>query len=241
MHDGAAAGSGQTEWVAMRVLLVEDSDRLRELLVASLQRVGYAVDTAASLAQASAALAVSSFDLLLLDLNLPDGDGVAWLGGLRKAGNQVPVLAVTARGEPDDRVAGLDTGADDYIVKPFVLAELLARCRAVLRRPSVATGAVLAAGNMAFDTAARQVQIGEQIFPASPQETALLEVLLRRAGKVVSREVITNALYNFDSACTPNAIEAHVSRLRRHLTEARATVDIHTVRGIGYLLREQRR
>jgi len=224
----------------MRVLLVEDSDCLRELLVAGLRRAGYAVDTASTLAQASAALAVSGFDLLLLDLNLPDGDGVAWLGSLRKAGNQVPVLAVTARGEPDDRVAGLDTGADDYIVKPFVLAELLARCRAVLRRPSVTTGTVMAAGNMAFDTAARQVQIGEQVLPASPQETALLEVLLRRAGKVVSREAITNALYNFDAACTPNAIEAHVSRLRRHLTEAGATVDIHTVRGIGYLLREQR-
>ncbi len=224
----------------MRVLLVEDSNRLRELLVVGLRQAGYAVDAVSTLAQASAALAVSGFDLLLLDLTLPDGDGVAWLGGLRKGGNQVPVLAVTARGEPDDRVAGLDTGADDYIVKPFVLAELLARCRAVLRRPSVGTDTVLVAGNMAFDTAARQIQIGEQTLPAPPQETALLEVLLRRAGKVVSREAITTALYNFDAACTPNAIEAHVSRLRRHLTEAGATVDIHTVRGIGYLLREQR-
>jgi DNA-binding response OmpR family regulator len=224
----------------MRVLLVEDSDRLRELMAAGLRQAGYVVDEVSSLRQARAAVEVSRFDLLLLDLGLPDGDGVVWLGELRRAGNQVPVVAVTARAESGARIAGLDTGADDYIVKPFVFAELLARCRAALRRPFPVHSVRLAIGNLEFDTVGRLSQVGQSPLPLPPRETALLEALLRRAGKVVPRETIADALYNFDDACTPNAIEAHVSRLRRHLAEARATVDIHTVRGVGYLLREQR-
>jgi DNA-binding response OmpR family regulator len=144
---------------------------------------------------------------------------------------------VTARGGLSDRVSGLDTGADDYLVKPFEMDELLARCRALLRRPGAGLGSVLSAGNLDLDTTARQVRIAGQGIETPRREVALLETLLRRAGQVVPRPALEESLYGFDDEVTPNALEAHVSRLRRRLAEAGADVTIHTVRGVGYLLR----
>ena len=221
----------------MRVLLAEDNERLSSLLQGGLARAGFTVDAFASLGSADAAVATVDYDLILLDLGLPDGDGVDWLERLRRRGLGVPVLVATARGGLSDRVAGLDTGADDYLVKPFEMAELLARCRALLRRPGACLSNVLSTGNLALDTASRQVTVAGRPIEAPRREIDLLEILLRRSGQVVPRAVLEERLYGFDDDVTPNALEAQVSRLRRRLSEAGADVALHTVRGVGYLLR----
>jgi len=221
----------------MRVLLVEDNERLSSLMRDGLARGGFAVDAFASLNDAEAAIGAVDYDLILLDLGLPDGDGMEWLKRLRRRGHATPVLVVTARGGVTDRVTGLDTGADDYLVKPFEMDELLARCRAILRRPGACLSTVLATGNVTLDTSSRQVAVADAPIDAPRQETDLLEILLRRSGQVVPRAVLEERLYGFDDEVTPNALEAHVSRLRRRLSDAGADVSIHTVRGVGYLLR----
>jgi DNA-binding response OmpR family regulator len=221
----------------MRVLLVEDNERLSALMRGGLARGGFTVDAFDRLGDAESAVDTVDYDLILLDLGLPDGDGMDWLKRFRRRSRDVPVLVVTARGGLTDRVAGLDTGADDYLVKPFEMDELLARCRAVLRRPGAALSTVLVAGNVTLDTTSRQVAVAGSRIDAPRRETDLLEVLLRRSGQVVPRTVLEERLYGFDDEVTPNALEAHVSRLRRRLSDAAADVSIHTVRGVGYLLR----
>ena len=221
----------------MRVLLVEDNERLSSLMRGGLARGGFTVDAFDCLSDAEAAIGAVDYDLILLDLGLPDGDGMEWLKRFRRRSHAVPVLVVTARGGVTDRVAGLDTGADDYLVKPFEMDELLARCRALLRRPGACLSTILTAGNVALDTSSRQVAVAGQPLDAPRRETDLLEILLRRSGQVVPRAVLEERLYGFDDEVTPNALEAHVSRLRRRLTEAAADVSVHTVRGVGYLLR----
>jgi DNA-binding response OmpR family regulator len=221
----------------MRVLLIEDNERLSSLMQGGLARAGFTVDPFASLTDADAAVAMVDYDLILLDLGLPDGDGLHWLKQLRRRKQGIPVLVATARGGLTDRVAGLDTGADDYLVKPFEMDELLARCRALLRRPGACLSTVLSTGNLTLDTVSRQVAVAGTPIDAPKREVGLLEVLLRRSGQVVPRTVLEERLYGFDDDVTPNALEAHVSRLRRRLTDAVADVSIHTVRGVGYLLR----
>ncbi|WP_172330662.1 response regulator transcription factor [Mangrovicoccus sp. HB161399] len=220
----------------MRVLLVEDSARLSELIVAGLSAAGFAADPAATLAAAEAAAEAVPYDLILLDLGLPDGDGAAFMRRLRRGGCLTPVLMVTARSGLDDKVRGLDAGADDYLVKPFELRELLARCRAVLRRPAACLGPVLSFGDIELDCAARRVAVAGQPVHLPPRETDLLELLLRRGGQVVGKPAIEQALYALASEVTPNALEAVVSRLRRHLAQAGSAAGLHTVRGIGYML-----
>lgn len=219
----------------MHVFLIEDDPTLSNLTAAALRAAGFAVDTAAGAGDADDLWAISRPDLVILDLGLPDRDGLAWLRAFR-ARESVPVLILTARGDVSDRVAGLDAGADDYLVKPFEMPELLARCRAMLRRPSAALGTSLDLGPLSFDTATREASLAGRSLPLGPRERTLLEVLLRRAGRVVTREAIEDALYGLDEAVTPNAVEATVSRLRRHLRASDA-VAIVTVRGVGYMLR----
>jgi DNA-binding response OmpR family regulator len=221
----------------MRVLLVEDNERLSSLMRDGLARGGFTVDVFGRLEDAESAVDTVDYDLILLDLGLPDGDGMDWLKRFRRRSRDVPVLVVTARGGLTDRVAGLDTGADDYLVKPFEMDELLARCRAILRRPGASLSTVLATGNVTLDTTSRQVAVAGSQIDAPRRETDLLEVLLRRSGQVVPRAVLEERLYGFDDEVTPNALEAHVSRLRRRLSDAAADVSVHTVRGVGYLLR----
>src|SRR5215467_11585295 len=156
--------SGKPQWARtvearMRLLIVEDETRIAELVQQALARAGFAVDAVALCADARAALAVTSYDAAIVDLGLPDGDGLSLLGELRAGGNLTPVLVLTARDAVDDRVRGLDTGADDYLVKPFAMTELIARTKALLRRPGGALGVVLRAGNISFDTVARDVSI----------------------------------------------------------------------------------
>ncbi|OYU15738.1 MAG: DNA-binding response regulator [Alphaproteobacteria bacterium PA4] len=220
----------------MRLLLVEDNPRLAGLIRDGLRGQGFAVDGCTGLADAEAALQVNSYDLLLLDLGLPDGDGLALLRAIRRRRDTTPILVITARGGLDDRVSGLDAGADDYLVKPFQIPELAARCRALLRRPGAALGTVLIGGNVALDTAAREVLVAGCTVETPPREVDLLEHLLRRAGHVVAKASLENALYAMDAEVTPNALEAVVSRLRKRLAATAANVTIRTVHGVGYAL-----
>lgn len=220
----------------MRLLLVEDHAPLAEAMAAALRRAGFAVDHAADAADARALADLGDHDLALLDLGLPDGDGLDLLAEWR--GRAMPVIVLTARGGLDDRLAGLDGGADDYIVKPVETSELAARCRAVLRRPGGRLGAVLRAGPLALDTAGREATLDGRPLPLGRRETGVLEQLLRRKGRVVARRTLDAALYGIDEAVGPNALEAAVSRLRRTLEAAGAPVAIRTVRGVGWMLAE---
>ena len=220
----------------MRLLVIEDEPALAALLREALTRAGFATDTAAGLAEADGYLDAASYDALVLDLGLGDGDGLTLLRRLRAKADSVPVLILTARDAPEDRVIGLDSGADDYLIKPFHIIELVSRIRALLRRPNAALGVRLSLGAVVLDTAARTTQVAGTPLPLTTRETALLELLLRRAGRVVARETLDQGLYGLDSPATPNAMEVLVHRLRRRLTDAGADVVIHTLRGVGYLL-----
>ena len=220
----------------MRLLVVEDEPDLLVLMGRALERGGFVVDIASDLAQAAECLAVARYDIMILDLNLPDGDGLSLLRQLRARGSQLPVLVLTARDAVEDRVTGLDTGADDYLVKPFHIPELIARIRALLRRPDAALGITLSLGNLVLDTTSRQVSVNAAAVAMSVREVALLELLMRRQGAVVPRDVMEQGLYSFEAELGSNAMEVLVHRVRRKLADAAATICIHTVRGVGYLL-----
>ena len=220
----------------MRLLVVEDEVRIVEILRAGLSRAGFTVDAVGLCADARAALEVGPYDAAILDLGLPDGDGLKLLKEMRTRGQAMPVLVLTARDAVEHRVAGLDSGADDYLVKPFAMSELIARTKALLRRPGGALGAVLKAGNIAFDTVGRDVRIDDKVVHLPRRETAILEHLMRRAGRVVPKTVLEEKLYGLDDELESNAIPVHVHHLRRKLLDGGATAEIHTVRGVGYLL-----
>ena len=220
----------------VRLLVVEDEVRIAEILRSALSRSGFAVDAVGLCDDARAALAVNPYDAVILDLGLPDGDGLRLLKDMRAQGNAVPVLVLTARDAVEHRVAGLDTGADDYLIKPFAMSEVIARIKALLRRPEGALGALLKSGNIAFDTIGRDLRIGETVLVLPRRESAILEHLMRRAGRVVPKTVLEEKLYGIDDELGSNAIPVHVHHLRRKLMDRGATVEIHTVRGVGYLL-----
>ncbi len=222
----------------MRLLVIEDEARIVEVLQAALGRAGFIVDAVATAEDGGEALSLASYDAAILDLGLPDGDGLEVLAGLRRGGNRVPVLILTARDAVEARVLGLDAGADDYLVKPFAITELIARIKALLRRPGNALGTTLEAGNISFDTIGRDVWIGEATLQLPRQELAILEHLMRRLGRVVPKAVLEEKLYGIDDEPESNAIPVHVHHLRRKLGELGASAEIHTARGIGYLLME---
>lgn len=222
----------------MRLLVIEDEARIVEVLRPALGRAGFTVDAVGTAADARAALSLVAYDAAILDLGLPDGDGLDLLAEQRRGGSRLPVLVLTARDAVEARVAGLDTGADDYLTKPFALTELIARVKALLRRPGHALGTVLEAGNLAFDTVGRDVRVGPAVLPLARQELAILEHLMRRLGRVVPKAVLEEKLYGMDEELGSNAIPVHVHHLRRKLAEAGAGAEVHTVRGIGYLLTE---
>ena len=224
----------------MKLLLVEDVPPLAELTRDALQLEGFSVEVAATVEQARAVLAVSLPDVIVLDLGLPDGDGLDLLHGLRSARGSVPVLVVTARAGLNDRINGLDRGADDYIVKPAAPAEIAARCRALLRRPGGLLGRTLQLGALTFDTTSRSVAVAGRTVTLARREIDVLEVLMRKLGQTVPRRAIEDAIYSLEDPPGPNALEASISRLRRQLGEAGADVEIHTIRGIGYLIAQAR-
>jgi DNA-binding response OmpR family regulator len=221
----------------MRLLLVEDEPRISELIKTALERAEFVVDTVRVRADAREALANTPYDAAILDLGLPDGDGLTLLAELRP-GNHIPILILTARDAVEHRVLGLDAGADDYLVKPFAMSELIARTKALLRRPGAALGTTLTAGNIVFDTIGRDVSVAGIPLQLPRRESAILEHLLRRQGRVVPKSVLEDKLYGIDSELESNAVPVHVHHLRRKLQDARASAEIHTVRGIGYLLVE---
>lgn len=223
----------------MRLLVIEDEARIIELLRAAFERAGFVVDSVGTTAAGDVALSMVDYDAVILDLGLPDGDGLRVLANIRAAGNRVPVLILTARDAVEDRVGGLDAGADDYLVKPFAVTELISRIKALLRRPGHALGITLQAGNLAFDTIGRDVRVGTTPVSMPRHELAILEHLMRRLGRVVPRAVLEEKLYGMDEPLESNAIPVHVHHLRRKLAEVGATPVIHTVRGIGYLLTEK--
>lgn len=216
----------------MRVLIVEDDTGIATGLAATLRGSGYAVDVTATLALASAALRVEPFDLVLLDLSLPDGDGLDWLRQVRSSGSVMPVLIMTARDALPDRVAGLDEGADDYVVKPFEPEELLARMRVALRRSEGRASPVLRHGDLVVDPAAHTVVRNGDPVALRAKEFALLLALLRGSGQVLSRQRLEQALYGFDEVLDSNALEVHMHHLRRKLGDGL----VKTVRGVGYFV-----
>jgi DNA-binding response OmpR family regulator len=180
-----------------------------------------------------------AYDAIVLDLGLPDRDGLEVLRELRQNKLATPVLILTARDGVEDRVTGLDTGADDYVVKPFAMTELAARLRALLRRPGQSLAAMLTVGNLCLDVGARQVSASGATLHLSAREIEALEILMRREGQVVSRMALEDALYGPSRNVSPNSVEVLISRLRRRLAPSEAGCAIHTLHGIGYLLREQ--
>ncbi len=225
----------------MRLLLVEDSARLRDLLAERIHGAGWRLDSVGTMAEASEASQSILYDLILIDLGLPDGDGRVLIKSLRMQGCAVPILVITARGAIDDRVEALDCGADDYLVKPFNHVELLARCRALLRRSGPHRAERIEVGNLEFDPASGSVCVHGTILAVSPRERSLLELLLRHTDRVVPKERIEVALSEFGDEISTNAVELAVSRLRRRLDPVDAGLTIETVRGAGYLLREMKR
>ena len=223
----------------MRLIVVEDHGELAALIGLQLRRAGFSCDLVGTGADALAALAVVRYDAMILDLGLPDIDGIAVLRDVRRGSNRTPILILTARDEVEHRVMGLNAGADDYLVKPFAMAELIARIRALLRRPGAALGVVMEAGRLVFDTVGMEVRASGSAVRLSRRELCLLEELMRRAGRVVPKAALEERLYGFGEEVASNTVEVHVHRLRRKLAGCPAGVRIHTVRGVGYLLDEQ--
>jgi DNA-binding response OmpR family regulator len=223
----------------VRLLLAEDSERLQELLSESLKQAGYMLDVVATAVELFSSVAATKYDLLIIDLGLPDGDGLSAIRDLRATGMSVPILIITARGSIDDRIVGLDSGADDYLIKPFNHAELLARIRALLRRPSELQGPVLRRGRTEFDQAKDEVRCSGRSIQLRLSERRLLAELMRRSGAVVAKSAIEGTLSQSSRDLSPNAVEALISRLRRALSDAGSGIVIETVRGVGYRLTEE--
>ncbi len=222
----------------MRILLIEDHEPLAEFIVKGLRTAGFGIDAFGTAEDGAAAADMIEYDAIILDLGLPDRDGLELLRDLRRARQRVPILILTARDGLDDRVAGLDGGADDYLVKPFAMKELGARLRALLRRPGAVLGNVLSVGNITLDTIQRQITVDGRVAARSRREFATLELLMRRAGQVVRKRAIEDSIYGLAAEVQPNAVEALISRLRKRLETLGVPLSIHTMRGVGYLLKE---
>ena len=223
----------------MRLLLIEDNQRLAEHTKSALGSKGFTVDTVATASDAEAAVAATAYDCLILDLGLPDIDGLELLATLRRRNVSTPILVVTARDKVEDLVEGLNRGADDYLRKPFEVEELAARIRALLRRPGQVLSLQLSEGNVHFDTNTREVRVSGTLLDLGRREIDALELLMRRAGRVVSKTAIEEAIYGFGEELGSNAIEVLVHRLRKRMTDAGANIYIHTLRGAGYLLSDK--
>ena len=224
----------------MRLLIVEDNEELAELLAKGLQTAGYQADILSTVEEAKSVLGKTFYAALILDLGLPDGDGLELLREIRQQNNPIPVMVLTARGGLQDRVHGLRSGADDYLVKPFALEEVIARLEAQLRRPGHLLDSNLRIANLEFDTRNRQASIDDQPQLFSAREIAVLELLMRSKGRVVSKKQVEDHIFGHSGDVASNAIEVYVHRLRKQLSERGARVQVHTIRGVGYLNAEEK-
>ena len=218
----------------MRFLLIEDNKDLAEAVVDRLMLDGHVVDHAPDIQTAHDFAATTGYDLILLDIMLPDGDGRSFLKQHRQQEESTPVIVLTARSEVADRVGLLDLGADDYMVKPIDFSELEARCRAVMRRRGGAAQNLLILGNLRFDSLSGTLKLPEKDIQLRTRELRLFEVLAKAPGQVFSKSVLVDRLFSYDEDVTENAIEVYIARLRRHLEAS--TVKITTIRGLGYKL-----
>ncbi|HEX4202699.1 MAG TPA: response regulator transcription factor [Ktedonobacteraceae bacterium] len=220
----------------MRILVVEDNHRLNNSLASSLTHEGYSVDSTYDGQEGQDFAEMTSYDLILLDILLPKKDGLEVCRDLRRRRIHTPILLLTARDRVDDRVQGLDCGADDYLVKPFAMRELLARLRALLRRQHPSTQGRLEMGNLVIDPVTHTVERDGQSIDLTPKEFALLEYLMYHANQVVTREMIEQHIWNYDFECESNVIDVYVRRLRRKIDAPFAVKLLTTVRGVGYRL-----
>jgi DNA-binding response OmpR family regulator len=222
----------------MKLLVVEDELKLGRAIKAGLEQDGYAVDLLDNADDGLAYAETENYDVILLDRMLPGGqDGLDICRTIRAAGNTTPVLMLTAKGELEDRVTGLDSGADDYLVKPFEFEELLARVRALVRRPPQAVGLCIALGPLAIDTATKQVSVDNQPVKLSKKEYALLEYLAHHPDQVTSKDQLIEHVWDFDSDILPNTVEVFIRSLRKKIDHPGRPSLIDTVRGSGYRLR----
>lgn len=222
----------------MRILIVEDEPELVQMLTEALAKHGFLADGFASIETAEEAIAMIPYDLILLDRHLEDGDGASLISFIRNRRPHTPTIVLSAMGTAADRIEGLNLGADDYLAKPFTVEELVARMRAVLRRPSQVETAALSMGNMSLDQQHAKIAVGGGALDLPRREYLVLESLMRRAGRTVRRSVLLEEVFGVDDEIQSNSLEAHISRLRRKLMEAGSTVTIHPVRGVGYLLKQ---
>lgn len=216
----------------MRLLLVEDDPLLGEGLVTALSREGYAVDWMQTINDARLAMKTSRPDMVVLDWQLPDGEGISLVREWRSKGMKLPLIMLTAKDAIDDRIAGLDSGADDYLVKPFASAELMARLRALARRPDNQVEPVLANGSLLLDPAHHKVSIAGEPVALSRREFALLHELMRQPERVLTREQLSERLYSWGEELESNALEVHVHHLRKKI----GADFIKTIRGVGYVM-----
>nr|WP_295105707.1 response regulator transcription factor [uncultured Caulobacter sp.] len=222
----------------MRVLLVEDEPEMVSALRDALRRHQILLDHTANLYEAEAMASSSSFDIIILDRQLPDGDGLGLVPKLRAKKNPVPVLVLTARGDIADRVEGLDYGSDDYLTKPFAIEELLARLRALARRGGDLQSDIVKAGRLSFDFGKRDARVDGVSLDLTRREILVLEALLRNFGRMVPRNSLMESVFSMDDEVQPNALDLQVSRLRRKLSAATSGLAVNVVRGVGYLLQE---
>jgi DNA-binding response OmpR family regulator len=221
----------------LRVLITEDNGELAEFIQEALSIEGYLSDIASSAGELKLYLQDVSYSAIILDLGLPDTDGLVVLKQLRRAGNMVPVLILTARGGVQDRIKGLNYGADDYLIKPFSMDELIARLRALLRRPNALSNTKLSAGNICLDVISKSVTVAGTNVVMGKTEIAILEAFIRNEGLTVSKESLENTIYQDGYELSENALQVAIHRVRKKLTDAESTVKIATIRGIGYLLK----
>lgn len=223
----------------MRLLMIEDEKELAVALAGALGKHGIVTDHTTHLADALELTLQNDYDAILLDRRLPDGEGLTLVPRLRRSGRDTPIIVMTARNEPLERVEGLDIGADDYIGKPFLVEELLARVRAVMRRPVNLVEPAIVAGRMVIDPLHLNIAIDAVQFDLPRRELLVLVALAKRKNKTVLRSTLEDAVYNYEEEIQSNAIDAHISRLRKRLADAGSGVAIHNIRGAGYLLKEE--
>lgn len=219
----------------MRILLIEDDELVADAVVRGLSIAGFTVDHAASAQSGRAALRTEHFDLAVVDIGLPDADGLSLLGALRSQGTAMPVLMLTARDTLADKIRAFELGADDFLMKPFEQAELAARCRALIRRAGLTPSGVVRLGGLTIDLNGHQLQVNGAVVELTRREWLVLETLAHNLGRIVTKDRLMQALAGWEQDVTPNAVETHVSRLRAKLGSAAV---IRAIRGLGYRLDE---